>query len=77
MRTIHALCVGLAVSMVWAGSALAHVDLAGGWGQRFHEDLPERGAGPDIGDDTIVKDPVYLTEPFVRTSNWVADPGFL
>jgi hypothetical protein len=26
------------------------VDLAGGWGQRFHEDLPERGAGPDIGD---------------------------
>ena len=31
-------------------SALAHVDLAGGWGQRFHEDLPERGAGPDIGD---------------------------
>ena len=25
---------------------------------------------------TIVKDPVYLTEPFVRTSNWVADPGF-
>ena len=20
------------------------------WGQRFHEDLPERGAGPDIGD---------------------------
>ena len=25
---------------------------------------------------TIVKDPVYLTEPFVRTSNWVADAGF-
>ena len=25
---------------------------------------------------TVVKDPVYLTEPFVRTSNWVADPGF-
>jgi hypothetical protein len=24
---------------------------------------------------TVVKDPVYLTEPFVRTSNWVADPG--
>ena len=31
-------------------SALAHVDLSGGWGQRFHEDLPERGAGPEIGD---------------------------
>ena len=25
---------------------------------------------------TVVKDPVYLTEAFVRTSNWVADPGF-
>jgi hypothetical protein len=25
---------------------------------------------------SIVKDPVYLTEPFIRTSNWVADPGF-
>jgi hypothetical protein len=25
---------------------------------------------------TVVLDPVYLTEPFVRTSNWVADPGF-
>ena len=25
---------------------------------------------------TVVKDPVYLTEPFVRTSNWVSDPGF-
>ena len=23
---------------------------------------------------TVVKDPVYLTEAFVRTSNWVADP---
>jgi len=25
---------------------------------------------------TVVKDPVYLTEAFVRTSNWVLDPGF-
>ena len=28
----------------------AQMDLSGAWGQRFHEDLPERGAGPDIGD---------------------------
>jgi hypothetical protein len=28
------------------------MDLTGMWGQRFHEDLPERGAGPDIGDYT-------------------------
>lgn len=25
---------------------------------------------------TIVHDPVYLTEPYVRTSNWVLDPGY-
>jgi hypothetical protein len=24
---------------------------------------------------TVVNDPVYLTEPFVRTSDWVLDPG--
>jgi hypothetical protein len=28
----------------------AQADLAGMWGQRFHEELPERGAGPEIGD---------------------------
>ena len=28
----------------------AQMDLSGSWGQRFHEDLPERGAGPEIGD---------------------------
>jgi hypothetical protein len=50
MRRIPALCIALAVSSLLTASALAHVDLAGGWGQRFHEDLPERGAGPDIGD---------------------------
>ena len=44
-------CLAIAVGVVLlAASALAHVDLSGGWGQRFHEDLPERGAGPDIGD---------------------------
>jgi hypothetical protein len=50
LRTVHAVAVGLAVLSVLTSSAVAHVDLAGGWGQRFHEDLPERGAGPDIGD---------------------------
>jgi len=25
---------------------------------------------------TIVHDPVYLTEPFIRTSNWILDPGY-
>jgi hypothetical protein len=32
--------------------AAAQRDLAGMWGQRFHEELPERGAGPEIGDYT-------------------------
>jgi hypothetical protein len=25
---------------------------------------------------TIVHDPVYLSEPYIRTSNWVLDPGY-
>ena len=33
-------------------TAHAQRDLAGHWSQRFHEDLPERGAGPEIGDYT-------------------------
>ena len=50
MRQIPALFIAVAASSLLTASGLAHVDLAGGWGQRFHEDLPERGAGPDIGD---------------------------
>ena len=50
MRQIPSLFIAVAASSLLTASALAHVDLAGGWGQRFHEDLPERGAGPDIGD---------------------------
>jgi hypothetical protein len=33
-----------------AAAAHAQADLAGMWAQRFHEELPERGAGPEIGD---------------------------
>jgi hypothetical protein len=50
MHRTRTLCVAVASAFVLGTSALAHVDLSGGWGQRFHEDLPERGAGPDIGD---------------------------
>ena len=32
--------------------ALAQVDLSGEWGQKMHEDAPERGGGPEIGDYT-------------------------
>ena len=32
--------------------AAAQVDLTGEWGQKFYEDAPERGPGPEIGDYT-------------------------
>ena len=50
MRFISLLFTAVTASMLLAVSASAYVDLAGGWAQRFHEDAPERGAGPDIGD---------------------------
>jgi hypothetical protein len=43
----------------------AQMDLSGAWGQRFHEDLPERGAGPEIGD--------YLGLPITDAARLRAD----
>jgi len=45
----------LAALLVLAGGliarpASAQVDLSGGWAQKMHEDGPERGPGPEIGD---------------------------
>jgi hypothetical protein len=50
MRFVHAIGLVIGVSALLVMTAFAHVDLSGGWAQRFHEDLPERGAGPEIGD---------------------------
>ena len=66
---VHTLFVTVAVSALFAAPALAQVDLSGAWGQRFHEDLPERGAGPEIGD--------YLGLPIndaarLRADSWSA-----
>ena len=49
--------------------AAAQRDLAVMWGQRFHEELPERGAGPEIGDytGTPVNDAARL-----RADSWDA-----
>ena len=47
---IRTLAVLVVFCLTVTGPTLAYVDLAGGWAQRFHEDLPERGAGPEIGD---------------------------
>ena len=43
---------GIAIAMtLWAAVPLwAQVDLEGGWAARQHEDAPERGGGPDIGE---------------------------
>ena len=43
--------IGSALIVASAAFAVhAQADLAGMWAQRFHEELPERGAGPEIGD---------------------------
>ena len=41
----------LALGLI-APMAVAQMDLAGTWTQRMHEDLGERGQGPDMGDYT-------------------------
>jgi hypothetical protein len=37
-------------AVVFAAPAHAQVDLEGGWAARQHEDAPERGGGPDVGE---------------------------
>ena len=41
---------GVAVMTLLSLPAFAQVDLSGEWAPRFHEDQPERLAGPEIGD---------------------------
>ena len=64
------------VIAVTTTTALAQRDLAGMWGQRFHEDLPERGAGPDIGDYTglPVNDGARLRADSWNAAKWTM-PG--
>jgi hypothetical protein len=38
------------VSITLTVPAFAQMDLSGTWGPRFHEDQPERGPGPELGD---------------------------
>ena len=40
MPRLHAIGLALVISVL-GSTALAHVDLSGAWGQRFHEDLPD------------------------------------
>ena len=43
------LVILFAATMVMAAPACAQVDLSGQWGQRMHEDEPERGLDPKSG----------------------------
>jgi hypothetical protein len=46
-------CVAVAAGVVWSSvPAAAQVTLSGDWGQRQHEDQPDRGPGPELGDYT-------------------------
>ena len=51
MRRVNLLAalLSLAGGLI-ARPASAQVDLSGGWAQKMHEDGPERGPGPEIGD---------------------------
>lgn len=49
-RTLTAL--GFIVAVACAAPAWAQFDLSGDWSPRMHEDQPDRGPGPDLGDYT-------------------------
>lgn len=55
-----------------SAAAVGQRDLSGMWAQRFHEDLPERGAGPDIGDYTglPINDAARLRADTWDASKW-------
>lgn len=40
----------IAAALLWAAPAAAQVDLVGEWNARNHEDAPERGGGPEVGE---------------------------
>jgi hypothetical protein len=47
--TVATVAIVVTLAALGASSAArAQMDLAGMWAQRFHEELPERGAGPEI-----------------------------
>jgi hypothetical protein len=55
-----------------ADPVCAQADLAGMWAQRFHEELPERGEGPEIGDYTglPINDAARLRADSWDASKW-------
>lgn len=65
------LCLSL-VFVIFSSSSFAQKDLSGSWAQLFHEDLPERGAGPEIGDYTglPINDAARLRADSWDASKW-------
>src|ERR1041384_7462249 len=51
-RPIHRVVVIAAVLALWPVLAAAHINLSGDWAPRMHEDQPDRGPGPELGDYT-------------------------
>src|SRR5213593_562077 len=49
-RPVLASVAVVAACMSHSLSAYAQVDLAGQWATRQHEDAPERGGGPEVGE---------------------------
>jgi hypothetical protein len=49
---VRVIALPLAAAAVFASVARAEFDLAGEWRNLVHEDQPERGGGPEIGDFT-------------------------
>jgi hypothetical protein len=60
----------LSAAMLVAFPAFAQVDLSGEWGQKQHEDQPERGPGPEIGDYTGIP---LNAEARARAESWDAE----
>ena len=50
MKLFGMLCPVALIGALLGAPLYAQVDLVGEWGQRQHEDQPERGPGPELGD---------------------------
>jgi len=50
-RSLGAVCIAAGVVLT-AAPAAAQLNLSGDWGPRMHEDQPDRGPGPELGDYT-------------------------
>ena len=50
----HRMLISTAILLCTGAPALAQVDFSGEWAPLYHEDGPERGPGPELGDYTEI-----------------------